>query len=271
MSVPPFGRCGFASIEEFKCKEFHSYFDEMEQYQNIFLKYENDFREGGYKWPRDPLHTWSRPWEYSYILHNIQKFKKATGIRHILDFGSGTTFFPFYIAEHDHNVVCVDVDPIVESEMKNAIKNIRLKAGAVSFRLIDGKELPFDDNSMDLIYSISVLEHIPDPAQIISEIHRVLKPGGHLLLTYDVAIGENCENIINDSFDMYNGLKFFNKILPETPISESSILTSNNGPYPLSNSIGNENILSIINRVLLKGIWMKEPRIACKGYVLVKA
>ncbi len=47
----------------------------------------------------------------------------------------------------------------------------------------DLQHLPFYDNTFDLVISTQVLEHVKDPAQAIIEMHRVLKPGGSLLLT----------------------------------------------------------------------------------------
>ena len=47
----------------------------------------------------------------------------------------------------------------------------------------NGKDLPFGDNSFDSILSTEVIEHIFNPDEIISELNRVLKPGGKLLLT----------------------------------------------------------------------------------------
>jgi len=47
----------------------------------------------------------------------------------------------------------------------------------------DGKTIPFDDNHFDSIFSSEVLEHVFNLEQILDELHRVTKPGGHLLIT----------------------------------------------------------------------------------------
>jgi SAM-dependent methyltransferase len=49
--------------------------------------------------------------------------------------------------------------------------------------LYDGKRLPFDDASFDTVLSVQVLEHTPHPAELISEMSRVLRPSGILLMT----------------------------------------------------------------------------------------
>lgn len=43
-------------------------------------------------------------------------------------------------------------------------------------------ELPFADNTFDIVWCIWVLEHIPDPERMLSEIRRVTKPNGLLFL-----------------------------------------------------------------------------------------
>jgi ubiquinone/menaquinone biosynthesis C-methylase UbiE len=45
-------------------------------------------------------------------------------------------------------------------------------------RTADAENLPFADNSFDLVYSHGVLHHTPDTERAINEAHRVLKPGG---------------------------------------------------------------------------------------------
>ena len=47
----------------------------------------------------------------------------------------------------------------------------------------DGKKIPFKDESFDSILTFQVFEHIFEPKEFLSEITRVLKPGGHVLIT----------------------------------------------------------------------------------------
>jgi SAM-dependent methyltransferase len=49
--------------------------------------------------------------------------------------------------------------------------------------LYDGGDMPFESNSFDGALCIEVLEHARDPDVLLSEIHRVMKPGAVMLLT----------------------------------------------------------------------------------------
>jgi SAM-dependent methyltransferase len=56
-------------------------------------------------------------------------------------------------------------------------------AERASFRTGDIARLPFAAESLDLLIASEVVEHMPDPVQVIKELARVLRPGGRLILT----------------------------------------------------------------------------------------
>jgi len=49
--------------------------------------------------------------------------------------------------------------------------------------LADAAELPFVADCFDAVVCTEVLEHVPEPRRVLSEAHRILRPGGRLLLT----------------------------------------------------------------------------------------
>ena len=52
----------------------------------------------------------------------------------------------------------------------------------VSFQLGDAQQLPFESDSFDACRAERVLQHVPDPDRAVSEMARVLRPGGRLAL-----------------------------------------------------------------------------------------
>lgn len=94
-----------------------------------------------------------------------------------LDIGSGPGFATIYAAEKFPSAVITGLDYSGE-QIKYA--NRQLKKSHVSncsFKLGDAMELPFDDNTFDLIFSIASIKHWPDGVRGLREVRRVLKPG----------------------------------------------------------------------------------------------
>lgn len=55
---------------------------------------------------------------------------------------------------------------------------------AVSFAIADALRVPFPNDSFDLVICTNLIEHIPDPAELLREIWRVLKRNGVVYLSY---------------------------------------------------------------------------------------
>ena len=70
------------------------------------------------------------------------------------------------------------------SKLGYTVTSIDIESNYPKAQIIDAnKVLPFEDNSFDLIWSSEVLEHLDDPAFSISEMKRVLKSDGQIVMT----------------------------------------------------------------------------------------
>ncbi|MDX6586258.1 MAG: hypothetical protein QOI31_731 [Solirubrobacterales bacterium] len=92
-----------------------------------------------------------------------------------IGFGSGLNV-PFY---PDRITRVAAIEP---ADVGWKLAERRLSASTVSVERsgLDGQSLPFDDNSFDTALSTWTLCTIPDVAAALSEVRRVLKPGGTL-------------------------------------------------------------------------------------------
>jgi ubiquinone/menaquinone biosynthesis C-methylase UbiE len=59
----------------------------------------------------------------------------------------------------------------------------RAKKGSGTFKLFDGENLPFKNNSFDKVGAFTVLEHTENPVGLIYEMARVLKKGGKVIIS----------------------------------------------------------------------------------------
>ena len=91
--------------------------------------------------------------------------------------GCGTGDFTAAMARAGADAIGVDV-------AEAALRRARSRHPGVEFRLVplDGP-LPFEDGSFELVWASEVIEHVADTARWLSEVRRVLAPGGRLLVT----------------------------------------------------------------------------------------
>jgi len=114
----------------------------------------------------------------------ILDFAIAVGGGRILDFGPGDGWPSLMMAPMVGEVVGVDASPRrVEVCTRNAR---RLGLDEVQFVVVPrGQHLPFEDNSFDGATAAPSIEQTPDPKAALAELHRVLRPGGALRMSYE--------------------------------------------------------------------------------------
>jgi SAM-dependent methyltransferase len=106
-------------------------------------------------------------------LQRIREYELISVLPHlpkgcsILEIGAGTGRLAKLLSEKGYSVQAIDVKTSQHS---------RHRIWPVT--IYDGRTIPFQNNTFDIVFSSNVLEHIPHVNAFQSEIKRVLKPGG---------------------------------------------------------------------------------------------
>lgn len=88
--------------------------------------------------------------------------------------GAATDFLQW--AKNGAELYGIDLTPEAVSHAEHRLQLYNLAAKEI--RVSDAENLPFQDNFFDIVYSWGVIHHSPDTPKALSEIIRVLKPGG---------------------------------------------------------------------------------------------
>jgi ubiquinone/menaquinone biosynthesis C-methylase UbiE len=93
----------------------------------------------------------------------------------LLDAGCGTGWFSLAASQRDAQVTSMDLGENLLAQVKK-----KCDTDCVVGSIL---EIPFPENTFDYVISSEVIEHTPDPYKALYEIHRVLKPGGIMVLS----------------------------------------------------------------------------------------
>jgi SAM-dependent methyltransferase/uncharacterized protein YbaR (Trm112 family) len=111
-------------------------------------------------------------WENNFWDYMFPRTAESFRGKRVLDAGCGIGRHAYYAAFYGAEVWAVDISDAVEVAAKNA--------GGTGVRIIqaDLNHLPFREESFDMVYSMGVLHHLPDPEGALRYLLRFVKPGG---------------------------------------------------------------------------------------------
>jgi len=117
----------------------------------------------------------------------IEKMAEISGVgdtSEVADVGTGTGFVAAGIAPRVRRVLGIDNAPaMLEVARENlralGVSNVDLAVGEVA-------RLPLEDGSVDAAFANMVLHHAEDPAAMLREMARVVRPGGTVMITDEV-------------------------------------------------------------------------------------
>lgn len=112
-----------------------------------------------------------------------------------LDIATGTGEFARALAPHVATVIGIDAtDAMIEQGRKfidqTEIKNLAFQKGFV-------QKLPFEDESFDIVSSRYAFHHFAEPKSVISEMIRVCKTGGHIIIVDIIVPDESTATTYN--------------------------------------------------------------------------
>ena len=143
-------------------------------------------------------------WRYDLLISLLRA--RADRSLLIADVGSGDGYFCSKLSEQ-YQVVGVEF-------ASSKVRMARERSSNPHYVVADVETLPFNSSSLDIAFCIEVIEHVPEPMRLLSEIFRSLKPGGLLILTtpslHMKNFGHSIKSPLKSLASLYNP-----KVLPD--------------------------------------------------------
>ena len=128
---------------------------------NVRIRLHERFSTNTYGW---------QPWLYEH-------FAIAPGMR-VLELGCGPGNLWLENLERVPEDVEIVLSDFSEGMLGRAQEALKEAGPRFDFKVVDAQEIPFDDDSFDVVMANHMLYHVPDRPKTFDEIRRVLKPGG---------------------------------------------------------------------------------------------
>jgi SAM-dependent methyltransferase len=159
---------------------------------------------------REPVaHAERKVWEFAMCVLFLREAGRLTEGTEALAVGAGDERILFWLANHIGRVVATDIygtGDFADQEADRTMLDDPASHAPFPYRhdrlevlWMDGRELEFPDESFEVVFSISSLEHFgagPEVARAAREMGRVLRPGGHAFIATECYVRKHPLNSI---------------------------------------------------------------------------
>lgn len=116
------------------------------------------------------------------LIEEVLKWSEIQQVEKILDVGCGIGGSSLYLAQK-YNATATGITlSLVQAARAKERAAIAQMSEKTEFLVADALQMPFADDSFDLVWSMESGEHMADKEQFLRECYRVLKPGGTFLM-----------------------------------------------------------------------------------------
>ncbi len=112
-----------------------------------------------------------RPENQAKVRRNIEELRSRIDAKKLLDIGCGTGFVINLAKDLFDEIHGVDITQAM-------LDKVDVSTGNITLHNTVAEKLPFEDNYFDVVTAYSFLHHLEDYRPVLSEVKRVLKPGG---------------------------------------------------------------------------------------------
>jgi tocopherol O-methyltransferase len=116
------------------------------------------------------------------LIEELLAWGSSSSATNILDVGCGIGGSTLYLAQKfNAKATGITLSPVQANRAIARAQEANLPS-QTDFKVADALDMPFDDESFDLVWSLESGEHMPDKRLFLQECFRVLKPGGTLIV-----------------------------------------------------------------------------------------
>lgn len=128
------------------------------------------------------IRPWMNPYKFPWIMQRIEEESKKLKGKKLLEVGCGMGYDSLEFIRRGVRVTAVDLTPNAVDFARRHFEVVGVEADDV--RVGNALELPFEDETFDAVWANGVLHVTGDTPKAISEVRRVLKPGGRAIISH---------------------------------------------------------------------------------------